>query len=127
MRPKKDVTICDINALEILKMKTLPDGAFITNYFSVAVCMQTLKERGINIPGDIAVVGSNNDAVGKIIETQYTAFDHQGIKYKRNCSRQPGQSFEGLSNIKNTQTIVIHSDLVIRESSLKKKAVIKSL
>jgi LacI family transcriptional regulator len=53
---------CGIEAaLEILKMKPLPDGAFITNDFSAAVCMQTLKEHGINIPEDIAIVGFNNE------------------------------------------------------------------
>ncbi len=41
---------CGIEAaLEILKMKPLPDGAFITNDFSAAVCMQTLKEYGIRV------------------------------------------------------------------------------
>ncbi len=43
---------CGIEAaLEILKMKPLPDGAFITNDFSAAVCMQTLKDNGISDPG----------------------------------------------------------------------------
>ena len=38
------------SAMEILKMKPLPDGAFITNDFVAAVCMRTLKEHGIVIP-----------------------------------------------------------------------------
>src|SRR6188472_2210951 len=71
---------CGIEAaLEILKMKPLPDGAFITNDFSAAVCMQTLKEHGINIPEDIAIVGFNNDAIGKIVEPQLTTIDYPGI------------------------------------------------
>jgi LacI family transcriptional regulator len=49
-------------ALAILKMKPFPDGAFITNDFSAAVCMQTLKEHGVKVPEDIAIVGFNNDA-----------------------------------------------------------------
>ena len=63
-------------ALQILKMKPLPDGAFITNDFSAAVCMQTLKEHGINIPEDIAIVGFNNDAISKIVEPQ---LDHYSL------------------------------------------------
>ena len=36
-------------AYEILKMNPMPDGAFITNDFSAAVCMQTLKEHGVKM------------------------------------------------------------------------------
>jgi LacI family transcriptional regulator len=60
-------------------MNPRPDGAFITNDFSAAVCMKTLKENGVNIPEDIAIVGFNNDAVGKIIEPQLTTIDYPGI------------------------------------------------
>jgi LacI family transcriptional regulator len=114
---------CGIEAaLEILKMKPLPDGAFITNDFSAAVCMQTLKEHGVNIPEDIAVVGFNNDAVGKIIEPQLTTINYPGIDMGEIAARNLINHLKGISNIKHTQTIVIRSDLVIRKSSLKKKS-----
>src|SRR5688572_20441977 len=66
-------------ALQILKMKPLPDGAFITNDFSAAVCMQTLKQHGVTIPDDIAIVGFNNDAIGKIVEPLLTTIDYPGM------------------------------------------------
>src|SRR5690606_16369079 len=66
-------------AFEILKMKPRPDAAFITNDFSAAVCMQTLKEKGVRIPEDIAIVGFNNDAICKIIEPQLTTINYPGI------------------------------------------------
>jgi LacI family transcriptional regulator len=108
-------------ALEILKMKPLPDGAFITNDFSAAVCMQTLKEHGINVPEDIAIVGFNNDAIGKIVEPQLTTIDYPGIDMGEIAARNLINHLKGLSNIKHTQTIVIRSDLIIRKSSLRKK------
>src|SRR5260221_6019549 len=60
------------SAMEILRIKPLPDGAFITNDFVAAVCMRTLKENDIVIPDDIAVVGFNNDAISKLIEPALT-------------------------------------------------------
>ena len=66
-------------ALEIMRMKPIPDGAFITNDFVAAVCMRTLKEHGINIPEDIAIVGFNNDAIGKLIEPTLTTINYPGI------------------------------------------------
>ena len=108
-------------AMQILKMNPLLDGAFITNDFSAAVCMQTLKEHGVKIPEDIAVVGFNNDAISKIVEPQLTIIHYPGMDMgeiaARNLINQPG----GISNINQTKTIVVRSELIIRKSSLKKQ------
>jgi LacI family transcriptional regulator len=117
---------CGIEAaLEILKMKPLPDGAFITNDFSAAVCMQTLKEHGVKIPEDIAIVGFNNDAIGKIVEPQLTTIDYPGIDMGEIAARNLINHLKGISNINHTQTIVIRSDLIIRKSSLKINGIAK--
>lgn len=107
-------------ALQILKMKPLPDGAFITNDFSAAVCMRTLKEHGIRIPEDIAVVGFNNDAISKIIEPQLTTIDYPGMDIGEIAARNLINHLKGHSSIKQTNTIVVRSDLIIRKSSLRK-------
>lgn len=108
-------------ALEIMKMKPLPDGAFITNDFSAAVCMQTLKEHGVNIPEDIAIVGFNNDAIGKIVEPQLTTINYPGMEMGEIAARNLINHLKGFANLNNTQTIVIRSDLIIRKSSLIQK------
>jgi LacI family transcriptional regulator len=113
---------CGIEAaLEILKMTPIPDGAFITNDFSAAVCMQTLKEHGIRIPEDIAVVGFNNDAIGKIVEPKLTTIDYPGTEMGESAAKNLINHLKKVSNLQHTQTIVIRSHLVIRASSLKKK------
>src|SRR6187401_585966 len=112
-------------ALEILKMKPLPDGAFITNDFSAAVCMRTLKENGIRIPEDIAIVGFNNDAICNLIEPQLTTINYPGIDIGEIAARNLINHVKGVSDLKDTQTIVIRSDLVIRKSSLKNNGIPK--
>ncbi len=113
---------CGVEAArEIVKMKPMPDGAFITNDFSAAVCMQTLKEFGISIPGDIAIVGFNNDAISKIVEPQLTTIHYPGIDMGEIAARNLINHLRGLSNIRHTQTIVVRSDLIVRQSSLKKQ------
>jgi LacI family transcriptional regulator len=109
------------SALEILKMKPLPDGAFITNDFSAAVCMQTLKEHGVAIPGNIAIVGFNNDAISKIVEPQLTTINYPGMDMGEISARNLINHLNGISNIANTNTIIVRSDLIIRKSSLKKQ------
>lgn len=107
-------------AMQILKMKPLPDGVFITNDFVAAVCMRTLKEHGISIPADIAVVGFNNDAVGKLIEPALTTINYPGIDMGEIAARNLINHLKGVNNINQTNTIIVRSELIIRKSSLKK-------
>ena len=107
------------SAMEILRIKPLPDGAFITNDFVAAVCMRTLKENDIVIPGDIAVVGFNNDAIGKLIEPALTTIDYPGKDMGKIVAINLIDHLRGISNIKNTNTIIVNSNLIIRKSSLK--------
>ena len=113
---------CSVEAAyEILKMNPLPDGAFITNDFSAAVCMQVLKEHGVKIPQDIAVVGFNNDAICKLIEPQLSTIQYPGSDMGEIAARNLINHLKGLSDIKNTNTIVVRSELIIRKSSLRKQ------
>ena len=113
---------CGIEAaLQILKMKPLPDGAFITNDFSAAVCMHTLKDYGIKIPEDIAIVGFNNDAICKIVDPQLSTIDYPGLDIGEIAAHSIIDHLKELTNIKQKNTIVVRSDLIIRSSSMKKQ------
>lgn len=107
-------------AKQILRMKQVPDGAFITNDFVAAVCMRTLKENNIKIPGDIAIVGFNNDAIGKLIEPALTTINYPGKDMGEIVARNLINHLQGIGNIENIHTIIVSSDLIIRKSSLKK-------
>lgn len=106
-------------AMQILQMDPRPDGAFITNDFSAAVCMQTLKEQGIRIPEDIAIVGFNNDAISKIVEPRMTTIHYPGIDMGEIAARNLINHLEGISDLHFTNTIVVRSELIVRQSSLK--------
>lgn len=114
------------SALQILKMKPLPDGAFITNDFVAAVCMRTLKEHGVEIPRDIAVVGFNNDAIGKLIEPALTTINYPGIDMGEIAARNLINHLKGVSNIHQTNTIIVRSELIIRKSSVRKPELISA-
>lgn len=107
-------------AMQILKMKPMPDGVFITNDFVAAVCMRTLKEHGILIPQDIAVVGFNNDVIGKLIEPALTTVNYPGADMGDIAARNLISHLKGISNIHQTNTIIVRSELIVRNSSLKK-------
>ena len=108
------------SALQVLKMKPRPDSAFITNDFVAAVFMRTLKENGLAIPADIAIVGFNNDAISKLIEPALTTINYPGIDVGEIAARNLVDHLKGVANIQNTNTIIVRSNLIIRKSSLKK-------
>lgn len=107
-------------ALEVLQMDPRPDGLFITNDFSAAVCLKTLKEEGIRIPEEMAIVGFNNDAIGKIVEPQLTTINYPGIDVGEIAARHLIGHLKGDINLLQTNTIIVKSELIIRGSSLKK-------
>ncbi|MFN8253557.1 MAG: LacI family DNA-binding transcriptional regulator [Ferruginibacter sp.] len=108
-------------AQEILKMKPLPDGLFVTNDFIAAVCMHELKKKGIRVPEDIAVVGFNNDAISKIVDPQLTTINYPGKDMGEITARSLMNHLKGVGSIAVTNRIIVKSDLIIRESSVRRK------
>jgi LacI family transcriptional regulator len=108
-------------ARQVLTMKNRPDGAFITNDFFAALFLQTLKEGGLRIPEDIAIVGFNNDAISRIIQPKLTTINYPGEEVGEQAARCLLDHLTGLSSARSTDTIIIRSELIIRDSSLHRK------
>lgn len=106
-------------ALKILNMSPMPDGAFITNDFMAAVCMRALREKGVAIPNDIAIVGFNNDAIGELIEPALTTINYPGEDMGEIAARNLINHIKGIGNLEQTNTIIVRSGLVVRGSSVR--------
>lgn len=106
-------------ANQILKMNPLPDAAFITNDFTASICMKTLKQHGIKIPEEIAIVGFNNDSISKIVEPSLTTINYPGTLMGEVAATNLISHISGNTDLKQMNTIIINSELIIRESSLK--------
>jgi LacI family transcriptional regulator len=104
----------------ILGMKRKPDGIFFSNDYVAAVAIRSLKEKGIRVPEDIAVVGFNNDTIGKLIEPSLTTINYPGLDMGEIAASNLIAHLKGKSNLKQTKTIIVRSELIVRKSSLKK-------
>ena len=107
-------------AMAILNMKPRPDGVFVANDSCAIGCMLRMKQEGINIPGDIAFVGFNNDPVSQVIEPNLTTISYSGYEMGQVAARQLINHLNGISPMDNTNTIILRSELIARESSRKK-------
>jgi LacI family transcriptional regulator len=108
-------------ARQLLAREIRPDGAFITNDFFAAVFLQTLKEGGVRVPEDIAIVGFNNDAISRIIHPKLTTISYPGEEMGEQAARSLLEQLSGQPSAHTTDTIIIRSELIIRESSLHRK------
>ena len=105
----------------ILTMKKLPDGIFVANDICAASCMRVLKQNGIRIPEDIAIAGFNNDPITRIVEPNITTVNYPAYQMGEIAATSLINHLNGLANIHTTNKIILKSELLIRESSQKKK------
>jgi LacI family transcriptional regulator len=103
----------------VLAMDPRPDGIFITNDFCAAVFLQELKEAGLRIPDDLAIVGFNNDVISKLIQPKLTTINYPGEEMGERAALNLLDQLAGVSSALATETIIIKSELIIRGSSLK--------
>ena len=108
-------------AEQILGMSSKPDAVFSANDTAAVFCMIKLKEAGISIPRDIAFAGFNNDPISKIVEPKLTTVNYSGYDMGEATVNSLVNHLNGISNVKTTNMIILRSDIIIRESSLKNK------
>jgi LacI family transcriptional regulator len=106
---------------KLLAMKNRPDGLFASSDYAAAICIQTIKEAGLTVPDDIAVAGFNNDNISTIIEPHLTTINYSGFAMGEASARMLISQLTGKSPVAVNDTVVLNAELVVRESSLRKK------
>ena len=104
-----------------MKKNTKPDTVFVANDHCAVGCMIALKKAGVRIPDDIAFVGFNNDPVSKVIEPNLTTINYPGYEMGQVAAQNLINHLNGTVIIKTANTILLHSELIIRASSKRKK------
>jgi LacI family transcriptional regulator len=107
-------------AHQILKMPLQPDGVFSANDICAVSCMQTLKKAGVLIPDDIAFAGFNNDPTSCVIEPNLTTVNYKGYEMGEVAAKVMINHLTNKDDILQTQSLILRSELIIRESSLRK-------
>jgi LacI family transcriptional regulator len=108
-------------AVLIREMNPMPDGVFVANDNSAVGCMVSLKQSGIRIPDDIAIVGFNNDPVSKVVEPNLSTINYPGYEMGEVAAWNLINHLNGVAPIHTTNRIILRSELVIRASSAKDK------
>jgi LacI family transcriptional regulator len=112
----------DVIVAKLLKMKDKPDGLFVSNDSCAASCINFLKQEGVQVPSDIAVVGFNNDMISRLMEPKLSTINYPGFEMGEVAMKSLVHHLNGLLGeiLQNTNTITLRSELIVRESSLRK-------
>ncbi|MDP4291135.1 MAG: substrate-binding domain-containing protein, partial [Bacteroidota bacterium] len=117
MTPEESIEV----AQKILNRNPLPDAVFASNDLCAAHTMLELKRHGIKIPDDIALAGFNNDPVSKLVEPGLTTIYYKGFEMGELAIQMMVNQLNQLQNMKMIQSIVLGHELIIRQSSLRRK------
>jgi LacI family transcriptional regulator len=102
---------------KLLNLPERPDAIFGINDTIAFAAMKEIKEHGLKIPDDIALVGFTDEFHSTVVDPALTSVTHPTFQMGQEAARlffkwiEKGTSF--------TERIVLPTELVIRESSLK--------
>ncbi|MCD4768547.1 MAG: LacI family transcriptional regulator [Bacteroidales bacterium] len=99
----------------ILKKSHKFDAFFCVNDFTAAQAMKILKNHGLKIPDDIAIVGFTNGQLARLTDPGLTSVDQHGYEMGQESARLMIERIRDKN--KPTQTMVIKTDLAVRNSS----------
>lgn len=108
---------------KLLTLKNPPDAIFATNDPAAMGAMQAIKEKGLKIPKDIAVVGFSNWFFSGMMDPPLSSVDQPGFEMGQEATKLLIRQIETRSKEDTepqAETKVLKTRLIVRESSLKK-------
>lgn len=103
----------------ILSLPNPPDGIFAVNDSTAAGAMRSIKNKGLRIPEDVAVIGFSDGIISKIIDPNLSSIEQHGYELGCKAAQVLIDRLEGNIEDYNPKTYEIKTELVIRDSSLK--------
>lgn len=105
-------------ANQIYQSNLKPDAVFAANDACAVHCMLSLKNRGIDVPGQIAFAGFNDDPLCTIAEPNLTTIRYPGYEMGEIAAQTLIDRLNGQTTALNTQTVILRHELLIRASSM---------
>ncbi len=103
-------------ASKIAAMDNPPDGIFAANDTTAVAALIELQKSGLNIPGDIAVVGFNNEPACRIVKPNLSSIEYPAMNIGEIAASSLIEMLKK-PHSDTLRTIVLKHSLRIRESS----------
>ena len=122
---EKNIIKCDtaeearIVVPELLTREKRPDGIFAVNDLTAAETMKIIKQHGLNVPLDIALVGFTSGMISDLTDPSLSSVEQHGYEIGKEAVRLLIDRLEKKNDFPS-QTKIIKTELVVKGSSLKK-------
>ena len=105
-------------ALDILFKKGLiPDAVFTINDDVAIGALQRIKEEGLKIPEDIAIIGFSNTKISSVVNPSITTVNQPSFEMGKKASDILIELIEINNRMIEPKTIVLKTELIVREST----------
>ncbi len=126
MKPEDDLIInCDFNqhyaylaTQELLNMKKRPDAIFTISDRMAIGAMLAIKEKGLNMPQDIGLVGFNNEPVVSLVTPGISSVDQPAFELGKLAAKLFIETVHQDKDMSDVEE-VLKPKLIIRESSMR--------
>lgn len=105
------------NAKKLLSLGIAIDGIFSSNDTAAISALRYLKEQGIRIPEDIAIVGFSNEPISSVIEPSLTTIDQPGFEMGKIATHLLLTQIKDKQGLSGPETIILKPVLIKRNSS----------
>ncbi len=109
-------------ARELVSMTVLPDAIFSSSDYTAMGAMQILKEKGIEIPGQIAIIGFSNEPFSSFVEPGLSTVEQHSSKMGQLSAKLFLEQLAlGTESELITKKTVLTPTIIIRASSNKQE------
>jgi LacI family transcriptional regulator len=105
---------------KLLTLSKRPDGVFSSSDYGAMGALQVLKENGIKVPKDVALVGFSNESFTSFSEPTLTTVDQHSMRMGNAAAEIFLEQIATGNNLFIPKKTVLKPDLIVRNSSLKK-------
>ena len=106
---------------KLMQNKIKPDAIFCANDTTALSVIIYLKQMGINVPDDIAVVGFSNEPFSEVVTPSISTIKQPGFEIGQKAAQLLIQQILHEDEEPDYKTIVMPTELIIRESSKRTK------
>jgi len=106
---------------ELLALDKKPDAVYVAGDYAALGALQVLNEKNIKIPDEIALVGFGDEPFANMVTPKMTSVNQHSYQIEK-IAAEKFLEYTKQNQIQQTlQKHILKAELIIRESSLKKK------
>ena len=106
---------------QLLSLKNRPDAVYVAGDYAALGALQILNENGVQIPHEIALVGFGDEPFANMVTPKITSVNQHSHKIGKIAAETFLEYSKKTKVEQSLNKIILEAELIVRESSLKKK------